>query len=46
MTDKKTMHGTAKAIGCAHLRLGNFGRLLNIPMTWADDVMIGNQRRA
>ena len=46
MTDKKTMHGTAKAIGCSHLRLGNFGRLLNIPMTWADDVMIGNQRRA
>ena len=46
MTEKKTMHGTARAIGCSHLRLGNFGRLLNIPMTWADDVMIGNQRRA
>lgn len=46
MTEKKTMHGTAKAIGCSHLRLGNFGKLLNIPMTWADDVMIGNQRRA
>ncbi len=34
---ERPMHGTAKAIGCDHLRLGNFGRLLNIPMTWADD---------
>ena len=42
----RPMHGTAKAIGCDHLRLGNFGRLLNIPMTWADDVGIQNQAQA
>ncbi len=40
------MHGTARAIGCNHLRLGNFGRLLNIPMTWADDAEIPNRGRA
>ena len=37
MNNGRPMHGTAKAIGCNHLHLGNFGRLLNIPMTWADD---------
>ena len=42
----RSMHGTARAIGCDHLRLGNFGRLLNIPMTWADDVGIQNQAQA
>ena len=46
MNEGRPMHGTARAIGCSHMRLGNFGRLLDIPMTWADDVMIGNQRRA
>ena len=43
---ERPMHGTAKAIGCDHLRLGNFGRLLNIPMTWADDVEIQDQAQA
>ena len=43
---ERPMHGTAKAIGCDHLRLGNFGRLLNIPMTWADDVGILNRKEA
>lgn len=46
MNNKKSMHGTSMAIGCAHLRLGNFGRLLNIPMTWADDVKIQDQAEA
>ena len=38
MNDKKSMHGTAKTIGCAHLRLGNFGRLFPDLPTWADDM--------
>ena len=46
MNNKKAMHGTSRAIGCAHLRLGNFGSLLNIPMTWADDVKIRDQAEA
>ena len=46
MNNERPMHGTAKAIGCAHLRLGNFGRLLNIPMAWADDVGIRGQAEA
>ena len=46
MNNKKAMHGTSKAIGCAHLRLGNFGRLLDIPMAWADDVGIRDQAEA
>ena len=46
MNNERPMHGTTRAIGCAHLRLGNFGRLLNIPMTWADDVEILNRREA
>ena len=46
MNNERPMHGTAKAIGCDHLRLGNFGRLLNIPMTWADDVAIRDKAEA
>ena len=47
MNDKKSMHGTAKAIGCAHLRLGNFGRLFPDLPTWADDMGIQqNQAKA
>ena len=46
MTNKKAMHGTSKAIGCTHLRLGNFGILLDIPMAWADDVKIRDQAEA
>ena len=42
----RPIHGTARAIGSNHLRLGNFGRLLNIPKTWADDVGIRNQAQA
>ena len=38
MNDKKSMHGTAKTIGCAHLRLGNFGRLFPDLPTWAYDM--------
>ena len=47
MNKKKSMHGTAKAIGCAHLRLGNFGRLFPDLATWADDMGIQqNQAKA
>ena len=46
MNNERPMHGTAKAIGCDHLRLGNFGRLLNIPMTWADDFEIPDRGAA
>ena len=46
MNNERPMHGTARAIGCDHLRLGNFGRLLNIPMTWADDVAIRDKAEA
>ena len=46
MNNKKSMHGTSTAMGCNHLRLGNFGRLLNIPMTWADDVEIPDRHEA
>ena len=46
MNNERPMHGTTRAIGCAHLRLGNFGSLLNIPMTWADDVGIRDQAEA
>ena len=46
MNNERPMHGTAKAVGCDHLRLGNFGSLLNIPMTWADDVGIRDKAQA
>ena len=42
MNDKKSMHGTAKAIGCDHLRLGNFGKLFPKLSTWADDMVEAN----
>ena len=52
MNNKKSMHGTSRAMGCNHLRLGNFGRLFPedpedqpIP-TWAEDFGIGNNREA
>ena len=38
MNDKKSMHGTAKTIGCAHLRLGNFGRLFPDLPIWTYDM--------
>ena len=43
---KKTMHGTSKAIGCDHLRLGNFCKLLPKLTTWADDCGIQHQCEA
>ena len=46
MTDKKSMHGTAKAIGCAHLRLGNFGRLFPDLPTWATQAAIDTPSKA
>lgn len=46
MNNERPMHGTAKAVGCDHLQLGNFGRLLNIPMTWANDVAIRDKAEA
>ena len=35
MSNKKPMHGTAKAIGCSHLSLGNFCKLFPDTETWA-----------
>ena len=46
MNDRPNTHGIARAPASEHLRLGNFGRLLNIPMTWADDVGIRNRAQA
>ena len=47
MNNKKSMHGTSKAMGCNHLRLGNFGRLFPDLPTWADDMGIQqNQAKA
>ncbi len=38
MTNKhKPMHGTAKAAGCSHARLGNFCKLFPDLPSWADD---------
>ena len=37
MSNKKPMHGTAKAIGCGHLSLGNFRKLFPGANTWAYD---------
>jgi hypothetical protein len=37
------MHGTSKAVGCNHLRLGNFSKLFpNLP-TWAEDCGVTRQ---
>lgn len=50
MNNKKSMHGTSQAMGCNHLRLGNFGRLLPLqdpPIpTWAEEFGIENQTAA
>ena len=46
MNNKKPMHGTSKAIGCPHLSLGNFGKLLPDLSTWAADFGIQNQAEA
>ena len=40
------MHGTTKAEGCAHLRLGNFCRLLPELPTWAEECGIQHQCEA
>jgi len=43
MSNKKPMHGSTKAVGCSHLRLGNFCKLFpNLP-SWAEECDITNQ---
>lgn len=44
MVPRKPMHGTAKAAGCSHARLGNFCKLLgpDVP-SWSDDCGVAEQ---
>lgn len=41
--DTKPMHGTAKAKGCSHARLGNFCKMFPQLNSWADDCGITEQ---
>ncbi len=43
---RKPMHGTGKAAGCAHARLGSFCKLLPKLPTWAEDCGIQHQCEA
>ncbi len=40
MSNRKPMHGTSKATGCKHLRLGNFCKMFPDLKTWAEDTGI------
>lgn len=46
MNTKQCMHGTTKAMGCSHLSLGSFCKLLPELPTWADDCNIQHQCQA
>ena len=46
MRNQRSGHGISNVTGFNHLRLGNFGRLLDIQTTWADDFNISNRSEA
>lgn len=46
MRNQRSGHGISNLTDSNHLRLGNFGRLLNIQTTWAEDFGIENQAEA
>lgn len=46
MSEQKPMHGTSKAKGCSHLRLGNFSRLFPKLDSWADEFGIKDKCEA
>lgn len=43
MSSKKPMHGTSKALGCSHLRLGNFCKMFPDLNSWAEDCAVQRQ---
>ncbi len=43
---QKPMHGSSKAKGCSHLRLGNFCKMFPDLPTWADEYKIKDQCEA
>ncbi len=46
MSTAKSMHGTTKAKGCSHARLGNFCKMFPGLKSWADEYGITEQCEA